>query len=275
VSTATKIEWTRGDDGSAGATWNPVTGCTKVSEGCDHCYAETFAERWRGVKGHPFEQGFDIRLWPERLDLPLRWRKPRRIFLNSMSDFSVGVKCPVPAFPQARTYPLPPWRLRHVARTREGGHFGGPGNGARRAPRSTASRPEYECDARSGRNDQDAELAGSLPASKGFPAHLGQFDDQPIQPAHGFSSSTDCELRRAVRRSNGCTSVTCSGSGYEVDGVFWTQRRVEQVLKNQPVAIGVGLAFDTKSAYQSFHIHHLRRGASSRPDLALSAGSVG
>ena len=72
----------------------PVTGCTKVSEGCDNCYAETFAERWRGVPGHPFEQGFDIRLWPERLDLPLRWRKPRRIFLNSMSDLwhdAVGV----------------------------------------------------------------------------------------------------------------------------------------------------------------------------------------
>src|SRR6266567_7866888 len=86
VSTATKIEWTRGDDGTAGATWNPVTGCTKVSEGCDHCYAETFAERWRRIPGHPFEQGFDVRLWPERLTLPLRWRKPRRVFLNSMSD---------------------------------------------------------------------------------------------------------------------------------------------------------------------------------------------
>ncbi len=86
MSTATKIEWTRGDDGSAGATWNPVTGCTKVSEGCDNCYAETFAERWRGVPGHPFEQGFDVRLWPDRLGLPLRRRKPTRYFVNSMSD---------------------------------------------------------------------------------------------------------------------------------------------------------------------------------------------
>lgn len=86
MSTATKIEWTRGDDGAAGATWNPVTGCSVVSEGCDHCYAKTFAERWRGVPGHPFEQGFDVRLWPERLELPLRWRKPRRVFVNSMSD---------------------------------------------------------------------------------------------------------------------------------------------------------------------------------------------
>lgn len=86
MSDATKIEWTRGDDGAAGATWNPVTGCTKVSEGCDHCYAETFAERWRGVSGHPFEQGFDVRVWPERLTLPLQWRKGRRVFLNSMSD---------------------------------------------------------------------------------------------------------------------------------------------------------------------------------------------
>lgn len=73
------IEWTD-------ATWNPVTGCTQVSPGCDHCYALAFAERFRGVPNHPYEQGFDLRLWPERLELPLRWKKPRRIFVNSMSD---------------------------------------------------------------------------------------------------------------------------------------------------------------------------------------------
>ncbi|HEX4344676.1 MAG TPA: phage Gp37/Gp68 family protein [Solirubrobacteraceae bacterium] len=74
-----KIEWTE-------ATWNPVTGCHKVSPGCAHCYAEAFAERWRGVPGHPYEQGFDLKLWPSRLDVPLRWRRPRMIFVNSMSD---------------------------------------------------------------------------------------------------------------------------------------------------------------------------------------------
>ena len=73
------IEWTD-------ATWNPVTGCTQVSPGCDHCYALRFAERFRGVVGHPYEQGFDLQLWPERLELPLNWRQPRRIFVNSMSD---------------------------------------------------------------------------------------------------------------------------------------------------------------------------------------------
>jgi len=73
------IEWTD-------STWNPVTGCTKVSPGCKHCYAELFAERWRGIPGHPYEQGFDLRLWPDRLDLPLTWKKPRTIFVNSMSD---------------------------------------------------------------------------------------------------------------------------------------------------------------------------------------------
>jgi protein gp37 len=73
------IEWTE-------ATWNPITGCTKVSPGCAHCYAERFAERWRGIPGHPYEQGFDLRLWEERLDLPLRWRRPRLVFVNSMSD---------------------------------------------------------------------------------------------------------------------------------------------------------------------------------------------
>src|SRR3954451_7046954 len=74
-----RIEWTE-------ATWNPVTGCSEVSPGCAHCYAKTFAERWRGVPGHPYEQGFDLRLWPERLDVPLRWRRPRVVFVNSMSD---------------------------------------------------------------------------------------------------------------------------------------------------------------------------------------------
>ena len=79
------IEWTD-------ATWNPVRGCTKVSPGCAHCYAETFAERFRGVKDHPFEQGFDLRLVPNNLLLPLSWRKPKRIFVNSMSDlFHEGV----------------------------------------------------------------------------------------------------------------------------------------------------------------------------------------
>lgn len=73
------IEWTD-------ATWNPVTGCTEVSPGCDHCYARTFAERFRDVPGHPYEQGFDLKLWPERLTVPLTWRRPRRIFVNSMSD---------------------------------------------------------------------------------------------------------------------------------------------------------------------------------------------
>src|SRR2546421_5109824 len=75
-----KIEWTE-------ATWNPVTGCTKISPGCDHCYAEAFAERFRGVPGHPYEQGFDLKLWPERIDLPRKWSKPKKIFVNSMSDW--------------------------------------------------------------------------------------------------------------------------------------------------------------------------------------------
>ncbi len=75
----TPIEWTE-------ATWNPVTGCDKVSPGCAHCYAETFAERFRGVPGHPYEQGFDLKLWHERIDAPLGWKRGRTIFVNSMSD---------------------------------------------------------------------------------------------------------------------------------------------------------------------------------------------
>ena len=79
MNSKTRIEWTN-------ATWNPVTGCTKITRGCDHCYAERFAERWRGIAGHPYEQGFDLRLWPSRLNQPAQWRSPRMIFVNSMSD---------------------------------------------------------------------------------------------------------------------------------------------------------------------------------------------
>lgn len=73
------IEWTD-------ATWNPVRGCTKVSPGCKNCYAETFAERWRGIKGHPFENGFDLNIVPHKLNDPLKWKEPKKIFVNSMSD---------------------------------------------------------------------------------------------------------------------------------------------------------------------------------------------
>jgi protein gp37 len=79
MSDRSAIEWTD-------ATWNPVRGCTKVSPGCKHCYAETFAERFRGVPGHPFEQGFDLRLVPEKLEEPFGWKRSRRVFVNSMSD---------------------------------------------------------------------------------------------------------------------------------------------------------------------------------------------
>ena len=81
----TTIEWT--DE-----TWNPVRGCTKVSPGCAHCYAETIAERFRGIPGNPFEQGFDLRLVPEKLEEPLHWKAPRSVFVNSMSDlFHPGI----------------------------------------------------------------------------------------------------------------------------------------------------------------------------------------
>src|ERR1700730_4156885 len=79
MSAKSSIEWTD-------ATWNPVRGCTKISPGCAHCYAETFAERFRSVKGHPYEQGFDLRIVPSKLCEPLRWRTPKMIFANSMSD---------------------------------------------------------------------------------------------------------------------------------------------------------------------------------------------
>jgi len=79
MSDRSAIEWTD-------ASWNPVRGCTKISPGCARCYAETFAERFRGVAGHPYEQGFDLRLVAEKLAEPLHWVRSRMIFVNSMSD---------------------------------------------------------------------------------------------------------------------------------------------------------------------------------------------
>jgi protein gp37 len=79
MSLQSKIEWTE-------ATWNPVRGCVKISPGCKHCYAETFAERFRGVPAHPYEHGFDPRLVPEKLIEPLAWPSPKTVFVNSMSD---------------------------------------------------------------------------------------------------------------------------------------------------------------------------------------------
>lgn len=85
MANKTTIAWTD-------ATWNVVTGCTPVSPGCAHCYAERFAERWRGIPGHPYEQGFDLKLHPERLVQPGRWQKPSMIFVCSMADlFQSGV----------------------------------------------------------------------------------------------------------------------------------------------------------------------------------------
>jgi protein gp37 len=85
MADSTSIEWTD-------ATWNPVTGCTKITRGCDNCYAARFSERFRGVPGHPFENGFDLTLRPDRLRQPLAWGRPRMIFVNSMSDlFHKGV----------------------------------------------------------------------------------------------------------------------------------------------------------------------------------------
>jgi protein gp37 len=79
MSDNSKIEWTD-------ATWNPLRGCKKISPGCKHCYAETFAERFRGVPNHPYEQGFDLRLIPSKLTEPFSWTSPKTVFVNSMSD---------------------------------------------------------------------------------------------------------------------------------------------------------------------------------------------
>jgi protein gp37 len=79
MSAASTIEWTE-------ATWNPVTGCTKASEGCTHCYAERMAHRLQAMGSVNYSRGFAVTLQPHMLDLPLGWRRPRLVFVNSMSD---------------------------------------------------------------------------------------------------------------------------------------------------------------------------------------------
>ena len=159
------IEWTE-------ATWNPVTGCSEVSPGCAHCYAKTFAERWRGVPGHPYEQGFDLRLWPERSS-PLRWRKPRTIFVNSMSDLfhedipssslsadlRDDARGALAHLPDPHQAPRPPAeladRLRLAAERLDGRHDREPPlrsprrRAARRSPPRCASSAPSRCSARS------------------------------------------------------------------------------------------------------------------------------
>src|SRR5206468_12377534 len=79
MATRSSIEWTE-------ATWNPVTGCTKISPGCKHCYAERMALRLQAMGQRNYVNGFDLTLHEQALELPLRWRKPQSIFVNSMSD---------------------------------------------------------------------------------------------------------------------------------------------------------------------------------------------
>lgn len=79
MATKSSIEWTE-------ATWNPVTGCTKISPGCKHCYAERMANRLKAMGTPSYRNGFKLTLQPQTLEIPLRWKKPQTIFVNSMSD---------------------------------------------------------------------------------------------------------------------------------------------------------------------------------------------
>jgi len=124
MSTASKIEWTE-------TTWNPVTGCDRISSGCDRCYALTLAKRLKAMGSQKYQAdgdprtsgpGFAVTVHQDALWEPLRWRKPRVVFVNSMSDFSVGVKCPVLAFPLVRAHAFPASCPRHVSRTRPRRH---------------------------------------------------------------------------------------------------------------------------------------------------------
>jgi protein gp37 len=113
MSVNTKIEWTD-------ATWNPVRGCVKISPGCKHCYAETFAERFRGVAGHPYFQGFDPRLVPDKLLDPFSWSGRKSVFVNSMSDLFLDVVPDAYIEAVAEVMLATPWHTYQVLTKRSG-----------------------------------------------------------------------------------------------------------------------------------------------------------
>jgi protein gp37 len=136
----TSIEWTAGDDGSPGRVWNPTSGCDRISAGCDHCYALEMARRLKAMgqpkyqnDGHPRTSGpgFALTVHPDTLTAPLRWRKPSRVFVNSMSDlgharvraeFLARVWATMAAAPQ-HTYQILTKRPERLQRTLTGPSF--------------------------------------------------------------------------------------------------------------------------------------------------------
>ena len=124
MGSGTGIEWTE-------VTWNPTTGCDRISAGCDHCYALALAKRLKAMGQAKYQgdgdprtsgPGFRLTVHPDALRLPYTWPGHRTVFVNSMSDNPVGVKCPVLAFPQVRVCAFPVSCPRQVSRTRAGRH---------------------------------------------------------------------------------------------------------------------------------------------------------
>jgi hypothetical protein len=138
------IEWTT-------ATWNPTTGCDRISEGCDHCYALRLSARLKAMGQAKYQNdgdprtsgpGFGVTAHPAALEIPLHWRKPRLVFVNSMSDFSGGVTILILSLPQLRACAQPSIRLRHMSRTGAGASI--QQFGVRRRPSLASQRGSYE-----------------------------------------------------------------------------------------------------------------------------------
>ena len=231
------IEWTE-------ATWNPVTGCSKVSPGCAHCYAETFAERWRGVPGHPYEQGFDLQLWPERLDQPLRWTRPRMIFVNSMSDLFHEE---IPLEFIARSSTSWPGRSSTPSRSSRSARSG-----------SLSSRRELELAGECLDGRHRSRIAGSSIA----PTHLRRVPAAvrfiSAEPLLGRSKASTSRHRLAYRRRR-----VRAGPPSREDGVGPRNPR--------PLPVE-GVAFFFK---QWGGIREGRRPRAGRPDLGRDAGCAG
>ena len=211
MSDNSKIEWTD-------ATWNPIRGCTKISPGCTHCYAETFAERFRGVPGHPYEQGFDLRLVPEKLAEPLRWEAPKMIFVNSMSDlFHEDVP---DGLHRPRHRGHAPWPLAHLSGPNEAvravaGHAANGAFARRRNAAYLVGRQRGESEARVAPHRSSARN-GSLRSGSCRSSHCSKTWGRSIWTGFiGSSSAAKAAGAHAHSISTGCVR-SAAGAGQPV-----------------------------------------------------------
>ncbi len=175
MSANSHIEWTE-------ATWNPVTGCTKISAGCKNCYAERLALRLQAMGNHRYRRGFRVTLHEDVVDLPRTWKKPRRIFVNSMSDLF---------------HPdVPLWFIRRVFKTME-------------------ECPQHSFQVLTKRSDTVRTLAAKLT----WPRNVWM--GVSVEDSHVFNRIDDLREVPAAIRFLSCEPLSGSLAGIDLRGIHW------------------------------------------------------